>query len=112
MSSMSIAPTAPAARITHKGDPVIAAAVMSPVIPEPAASIAVPVPTPVAVAIAAGAPPTGMKCTPPPMNIPPTVIAPINNNGSIIKPPYFSSFFIWSISVSCEYFYSIVDNYQ
>ena len=60
---------------------------MSPVIPPPAASIAVPVPTPVAVAIAAGAPPTGMKCTPPPIRSPPAVTAPINNNGSIIIPP-------------------------
>src|SRR5664280_2825946 len=86
--SMILEPTAPPARISHNGCPVNAAAVISPVIPPPAASIAVPVPTPVAVAIAAGAPPTGMKCTPPPIRTPPTVIAPINNNGSIIKPPY------------------------
>ena len=88
--SMILEPTAPPASISHNGCPVIAAAVISPVIPPPAASIAVPVPTPVAVAIAAGAPPTGMKCTPPPMRTPPTVIAPINNNGSIIIPPYQS----------------------
>ena len=39
--------------------------------------------TAVAVAIAAGAPPTGTKCTPPPMRTPPTVTAAINVNGSI-----------------------------
>src|SRR5660397_294433 len=47
---------------------------MSPVRPDAAASIVVPVPTPVACDIAAGAPPTGIKWTPAPIRIPPSII--------------------------------------
>jgi hypothetical protein len=75
---INMEPTAPAKMINHTGCPVIEAAVMSPVKPAPAANIAVPVPTPVAVAIAAGAPPTGMKCTPPPIIIPASTTHIIN----------------------------------
>ena len=90
---INIAPTAPANATKYQAWPVIEAAVISPVKPAPAANIAVPVPTPVAVDIAAGAPPTGMKCTPPPMQIPPATINMTNVIkliSSIMKPPYSS----------------------
>ena len=97
-----IAPIAPPIPTTNHGSPVIVAAVIRPVKPAPAANIAVPVPTPVAVAIAAGAPPTGIKCTPAPIITPPIATNKITKIGSIIETSLI--FLIWSVTVSCKYF--------